>query len=95
MVATGSAGPQGPLTEWAKSAGLISGGAGAVGSGLSSLGKGVWRAAGVIAPNPIARAGIIGVGGVALKTQVPQLAGRATQDYHYTRGTTPATSRGF
>jgi hypothetical protein len=94
MAATGSA-PQGPLTEWAKSAGLISDGATAAGRGLSALGKGVWRAAGVAAPNPIARAGLIGASGLALKTQVPQLAGRATQDYHYAHGTTPATSRGF
>jgi hypothetical protein len=87
--------PSGPLTEWAKSAGLISSGVSLAGRGLAATGKGVWNAAGHLAPNPLMRAGLIGASTVAVGSQVPQLAGRMSQDYHYANGTAPTTNRGF
>jgi hypothetical protein len=93
MSSTSRAG--GPLTEWAKSAGLVASGAEAVGRGLGALGKGAWNAAGHLAPNPLARAGLLGASAVAVGSQVPQLAGRISQDVRYVNGSAPNTARGF
>ena len=66
----------GPLTEWFKEAGLISGGLSAAGTGVKTIGKGVWNVAGHVAPHPLARAGVLGVATVGVGTHVPHLAGR-------------------
>jgi len=88
----------GPLTEWAKSAGLLGSAvrstAHAAGTGVAALGRGVWGAAGHLAPNPVLRAGLLGTAAVGVGTQAPQLAGRISQDARYVRGEGP-TVRGF
>ncbi len=86
--------PGGPLTEWCKHAGVLSTGAEVAGQGLGLLGKGVWRAAGTVAPNPVARTGLLAATGVGIGTQVPQLAGRVSQDARFVRGEGPSV-RGF
>jgi len=84
----------GPLTEWCKQAGWLGTTVKAVGQGVGLLGKGIWHGAGVVAPNPIMRAGLLGTIGVGAATQVPQMAGRLAQDERFVRGTGP-TVRGF
>jgi hypothetical protein len=81
---------RGPLTEFCKRANFVTSGiragASAAGTGLAGLGKGIWRAAGHVAPNPWARAGLLGLTAVGVGSQVPQLAGRISQDSRFVQG---------
>lgn len=89
----------GPLTEFLKSAGLIADTAGAVartaGKGVAQIGRGIWGAAGHLAPSPLARAGLLGVTALGAGSQIPQLAGRVAQGSQFVRGELPSPPRGF
>lgn len=88
----------GPLTDFLKTAGFMSHvaapAARVAGKSLELTGRGIWGAAGHLAPNPWARAGLLGVTALGVGTQVPQLAGRMAQDAQYVRGQAPSP-RGF
>ena len=85
----------GMLTDFLKEAGIIGSGARTVGAGLSHVGGAVWNAAGKVAPNPAARAGLLGVTALGVATQAPAFAGRLSNDAAFVRGEVPSASRGF
>jgi len=85
----------GPLSQFYKEAGVITDTARLAGRGVAQIGKGVWNAAGHLAPTPLARAGLLGVTALGVGTQVPTLAGRVAQGAKFVRGETPLPPRGF
>jgi len=94
-----SSSSNGPLTDFLKSAGFIGGTLGVAartaGKGVAQIGRGIWGAAGHLAPNPAARAGLLGVTALGVGSQVPQLAGRVSQGSQFVRGEVPSPPRGF
>lgn len=85
----------GPLTLFLKEAGVIADTARQAGRGVAQIGRGIWGAAGRLAPHPAARAGILGVTAIGVGTQVPHLAGRVAQGAQFARGEAPLPPRGF
>lgn len=90
---------RGPITDFLKQAGFVTDsvvhGARLAGKGMAQIGKGVWSAAGHLAPNPLARTGLLGVTALGVGTQVPQLAGRVAQGAQFVRSEVPSPPRGF
>ena len=86
---------EGMLCHFLKEAGIVSTTARGVGNATAAIGRGVWDAAGHIAPHPAARAGLLATAALATGSQVPEVTARIGHNARFVRGEVPTPAKGF